>query len=234
MEDAETPPPWDGAKGAGQKLLRPDLYKQVLVDQDIYARMPQLVAQQVEYSLTGDAADGGEASGQDSDGAFIAGIARAASPALAACLRASLGSFYESLAAGPGRPTAIEIGRVKACLRADGVPAGVGVFHKGMPVFFWLLLEQDWESILTPLLPENWLRTQSESVIDQIYAKLQTDEPTPPIRISLADLKASLRGADGLNAVVRIIDAPSAIRRSASPRSLAPHTNGTSNFVLSI
>ena len=34
--------------------------------------------------------------------------------------------------------------------------------------------------------------------------------------------------------LVRIMDAPSLIRRSASPRSLAPQTNGTLNWCLSI
>ena len=34
--------------------------------------------------------------------------------------------------------------------------------------------------------------------------------------------------------LVRIMDAPSAIRRSASPRFFAPHTNGTSNWFLSM
>ena len=33
---------------------------------------------------------------------------------------------------------------------------------------------------------------------------------------------------------VRIIAAPSAMRRSASPRSVAPHTNGTLKFHLSM
>lgn len=59
---------------------------------------------------------------------------------------------------------------------------------------------------------------------------------------NVADLLLDLAHmAHGLNdvararlALVRIIVAPSATRRSASPRSRAPQTNGTSNWVLSM
>jgi hypothetical protein len=76
-----------------------------------------------------------------------------------------------------------------------------------MPIFFWMLSEQDWQAILTALLPPDWLRAQFESVIDQVYGDLQAGQTTSAIKIPMADLKARLSGEEGFNAVVQLIDA---------------------------
>jgi hypothetical protein len=184
--------------GVQQKLLAPDLYKQVLVEQNVYTRLPKLVAEQLDYNTSG---------GSDSDQAFIASIIKAASPALTTCLETSLGpAAYADIENAARQPTRSEISAVKACLRSDGVPTSVAASHNGIPVFFWMLSEQDWQAVLTSLLPPDWLKAQSEKVIDQVYADLQSGNRSS-ITISLTDLKTRLKGSEGLDAVTRLIDA---------------------------
>ena len=184
--------------GAQQKLLAPDPYKQVLVEQNVYNRLPRLVAEQLDYNTS---------TGSDSDQAFIASIIKVASPALTSCLETSLGpSAYADMENAARQPTMSEVSAVKACLRADGVPTSVATSHNGIPVFFWMLSEPDWQAVLTSLLPPDWLKAQSESVIDQIYAEVQSGDRRP-ITISLTDVKTRLKGSEGLDAITRLIDA---------------------------
>jgi hypothetical protein len=76
-----------------------------------------------------------------------------------------------------------------------------------MPIFFWMLSEEDWQAILTTLLPPDWLRAQFENAFDQLYADLQADRSGSGIKIPMADLKARVNGAEGFNAVLRLIEA---------------------------
>ena len=193
---------------AEQAFLRPDLYKKVMVQQGVYERLPELVAEQLVYSSSvipsGDEQDGETAS----DRSFLAQIVAVASPALTSCLQTELGpSAYADLGAASRQATAAETNLVKGCLRANGVPVALADTHGGMPIFFWMLSEQDWQAILAALLPPDWLRAQSESVIDQVYRDLQAGQPTSAIKIHMGDLKARLTGEEGFNAVVQLIDA---------------------------
>jgi hypothetical protein len=191
-----------------QKLLQPGLYKDVMVQQNIYARVPELAAEQIVYSST--LVPTGEENGDEaaSDQALIVRIIALASPALSSCLQTELGpSAYADLGAASRSPSAVEAEDVKACLRANGVPAELADTHGGMPIFFWMLSEQDWQKTLETLLPPEWLQAQFESVIDQIYADLRSDQDREAVKIPMADLKARLQGEDGFDAIVALLEA---------------------------
>lgn len=189
-----------------QKLLQPGTYKQVLVEQDVYRRLPGLIAEQIELGGSMDATDRAGGSGSTSGRDFIARIFTSASPALGSCLQDGLGdSAYEDLRLASRVATSPELDRVKACLKIYGVPSSAADTEAGMPIFFWVLSADDWHTVLTPLLPPEWLQTQAESVIDQAFAAAESDEEHPVIRIPLADLKARLAGEEGYAAVVQLI-----------------------------
>ena len=60
---------------------------------------------------------------------------------------------------------------------------------------------------MTALLPPEWLQTQTESIVDQLYATLRSDQSNPSLSIPLADLKARLQGDQGYAVVVQVLNA---------------------------
>ncbi len=60
---------------------------------------------------------------------------------------------------------------------------------------------EDWKRIFSTILTPDWLQTQTESVIDQVFAYLNNKAPTLTIKISMLDLKARLLGEEG-NAII--------------------------------
>jgi hypothetical protein len=188
-------------------FLEPGLYKRAMVEQDVYERVPELGAEQIVYSSTAHPAGEEREDEEPSEQTLIATTIALASPELTACLQGELGPIpYAALAADSRPPTETETGQVKSCLRMHGVPAGLADTHDGMPIYFWMLTEEDWQTILEALLPPEWLQAQFESAIDQVYEALKGDGDGA-VEISMADLKARILGDDGFNAVVALMKA---------------------------
>jgi hypothetical protein len=74
------------------------------------------------------------------------------------------------------------------------------------PDYFKNMNAEHWELVLREILTPDWLQTQSESVIDQLFDYLESDEETPSISISLVDIKSRLMGSDGVETVLKIIE----------------------------
>jgi hypothetical protein len=193
-----------------RSFLEPDLYKRAMVEQDVYQRLPDLVAEQLVYGSTarptGEEAENGDEGDGSSEESFYAQTMALASPELTSCLEGELGPLaYGELAADERPPTEAETEQFKGCLRIHGVPAQLADTHDGMPIYFWMLTEEDWQAILTALLPAEWLQTQIESVIDQVYEALHGDGST--VMIPMADLKERIAGDDGFDAVLALMEA---------------------------
>jgi hypothetical protein len=76
-------------------------------------------------------------------------------------------------------------------------------------VYLLLLDETEWESILINLINPDWMQSQTENVIDQIFTIL-LNSPDPintPIKVSLLDVKSRLGGQEGSQAFNQILDA---------------------------
>lgn len=67
------------------------------------------------------------------------------------------------------------------------------------------LSQEEYEMVLADLLPAAWLREQSESVIDQFFAYIDSDEPDLSLTISMAQVKQRITGQEGLLAVMRLV-----------------------------
>jgi hypothetical protein len=78
---------------------------------------------------------------------------------------------------------------------------------EGMPVYFWVLTESDWNGVMTALLPPDLVRRQVEAAIDQFAGAIQSGRGSPLVQISLADFKTRVGGPQGLAAVEALIDA---------------------------
>lgn len=76
----------------------------------------------------------------------------------------------------------------------------------GAPEYFQNMDADQWELLLGEILSVNYLQEQTESVIDQFFKFLESDETTPSISISLVDLKARLLGRNGVDTVLKIVD----------------------------
>lgn len=183
----------------GRELLQPGLYKDALVAQNVYQRLPTLAAQQIVYA---------SGSASASDRAFIANLIDSASGQPGSCVEAALGpSAYADLRSSSRPPTPAELDQIKACVRASGAPSTVSQTVDGMPVFFWLLTTSDWNGVLTALLPPDWARIQAESAIDQAGAMVESGQIEPVVEISMAEVKTRVAGPEGLAAVERTIQA---------------------------
>jgi hypothetical protein len=146
---------------AGRQITDPGLYKRILVEQRLYARLPRLVAEQAIFLGT-----------------------------------------YQPCVENPQDPR---------CL-AEGSPGEDEPSEQGGPPSFFLNLDQeDYEVIVSDLLPPEWLQTQIESAIDQAFAIFRSngapsEAPAEAvIKIPLKDLKARLTGEAGLHAFLQIL-----------------------------
>ena len=182
----------------GQELLQPALYKDALISQNVYARVPELAAQQIVYAGTGAA----------SNRTFLASVFDSASTSVSSCLEGSLGSAaYQELRALSRSATASELDLIKTCLRANGAPSTVSETVEGVPVYFWVLTESDWNGVMMSLLPPDLVRAQVETAIDQVAGAIKSGRSSPLVQISLADFKRRVGGPQGLAAVEALIDA---------------------------
>ena len=111
-------------------------------------------------------------------------------------------STYQPCVENPQDPRCLAEGEGQ-----ENDPSGQG----GPPAFFMALEQEDYEVIVSDLLPPEWLQTQVESAIDQVFAIfLSTGETTVApseavIKIPLAELKTRLTGEAGLHAFLQIL-----------------------------
>jgi hypothetical protein len=131
--------------------LNPDTYKTVLDKQEIYDRLPAILAEQIAYSMT-----------------------------------------YNPCLENP-----------EECEREDS-EEDEGF---GPPAYFKNLSTDDWEQMLSLILTPEWTKSEMESVLDQFFAFLNSDEEQLRITISLTGLKANLTGQKGMEFIRILVNA---------------------------
>ncbi|MBM3143793.1 MAG: hypothetical protein FJ010_02245 [Chloroflexi bacterium] len=179
----------------GRQLFDPDLYKRALVEQGVYEKFPALVADQMTFQL---------AYAEKRAGTDIENMT--ASPELEACLRGALGDeAFEAIAAFEREPDDAEIEGMKPCFAQYGETESDG--GGGPPPGLATLTPADWEAILSHLIPSAWMQAQTESLIDQAFASLESDGPAPPITISLTALREHLAGGAAVEAFLQVVRA---------------------------
>ncbi len=200
----------------GRQLLAPQVYKQALAGQDFYQRLPALLGEQLTRQMTYNPcvenpedprcqAEGD--SGEAPPDAFTR-IVLTASGELRTCLAQALSAeAFAAITSGQRPPAADEVQQIRPCLREHGLPAAMVSNEGGPPLYFLLLDGHDWEIIFSELLPAPWFQTQTEAVIDQLFAWLPSDQPALSLMISTREFRENLAGEGGQHMIRQLLAA---------------------------
>lgn len=183
-------------------MVNAEPVKKALAEQDIYSRLPEIVAAALtDESLKNPCAQNPLACSMDG-----------ASPELQTCLTDVLGSAaYEEIGSGSRLPTDQELTLAQPCLDQFGTPAAENPPSSsegsvsGMPPFFQHLKSEDWQAIITILLPAQELRAMTDDVLDQLFAYL--NGAADSVFVPLHDLKIRLSGDAGTALIDQLISA---------------------------
>ena len=75
----------------------------------------------------------------------------------------------------------------------------------GPPSYFQALSEEDWETLLTELLPSGWLEEQLDDLVHNLIDSIRSGSEELTVAISLLDLKENLTGEAGVDAISQLL-----------------------------
>ena len=204
------------------QVFNASLYKNALVGQNIYTRLPEIIGLALtSSSLNNPCALSPLACSMDG-----------ASPELETCLKTALGvDAYQAIASGQRAPSDAEGQLAQSCLDQYGVnkasssQSGQGGSSGGMPPFFKNLSAADWQAFITILLPPDELKTMVENTLDQVVAYINgnTDQAT----LSLVSFKERLAGQTGKDLIAQLIRSEPA----CTPQVLLAILSGTGEMI---
>jgi hypothetical protein len=182
------------------KVFDAALYKNALVQQNIYTRLPEIIGVALtSSSLRNPCTQNPLACSMDG-----------ASPELQTCLTTALGqAAYQAIGSGQRNPSDAEVKLAQPCLDQFGSPqtsnpqSGSGG-PGGMPAFFQNLSAANWQSLVTIVLPPDELKAMTESTLDQLFAFLNGETNT--VAIPLDKLKERLAGTSGANLFMQLLN----------------------------
>lgn len=177
-------------------LLNAGTYKEALTRQQVYTRLPRILAGQLIVLINNNPCAVNPLQCQNIPTVFTD------------CARATLGSQrYTTLVSGYDMPTEAEFQQLQTCedkvdpdLRFQQSEANA---PNGFPVLFKTLNINNMESLISSVLPTDELQTITENLLDQTFAYADGKQNT--IAISMVSLKQRIAGAAGLEATLQII-----------------------------
>lgn len=75
----------------------------------------------------------------------------------------------------------------------------------GPPSYFQALSEEDWETLLTELLPADWLENQLHDMVHNLIESIRSGSGDMAVGISLLELKEHLTGESGVEALTQLL-----------------------------
>lgn len=177
-----------------RRLLSAATYKNALSQQQVYARIPRVIAEQIILSVNYHPCTENPLSCED------------ASPEFLDCARNQLGADRtNALTGGQGLPTADELTRIQPCLEKFPLKSGDGGNAGEPSPFIKNLSVANWETIIGTLFPPDALRRTFENLIDQVFAYLNGRQET--VTLNLVDFKNRLAGQAGLDSLLELLRA---------------------------
>lgn len=180
---------------ADRRLLDSGTYKRALAEQQVYTRMPRILAEQLVTTM-----------GYNPCAANPL-VCEGAPPEFHTCALQALGEEkYDSLAANFENPTEADRRLIQPCMDQYGVGQQAGVEASGgPPPFMKSLGVAEWETIIAAVLPPAELKAMAEETLDQVFAYLDGRQETASL--SMVALKNHIAGPAGLKAVLGIVRA---------------------------
>lgn len=178
-----------------RRLLDSGTYKRVLAEQQVYARMPRILAEQLVTTMGYNPCAANPLVCED------------APPEFHTCARQALDEErYDILAANLEHPTEADLRLIRPCVDLYGVGQQADVEASGGPPPFMKSFGMaEWETIIAALFPPEELKAMAEETLDQVFAYLDGRQDTASI--SMVALKNRIAGPAGLEAVLGIIRA---------------------------
>ena len=119
-------------------------------------------------------------------------------------------NFYDSLPAIAAEQIRYAMG-FNPCLEnpdnCEGDAPDPGATSGGPPGYFQALSQNDWELLLTGLLPPDWLEEQVQSITGDLFDYLDKGEGELSISISMVEMKEHLGGEEGVRALAGVLSA---------------------------
>jgi hypothetical protein len=198
------------------QMFNARLYKNALVTQNIYSRLPEIVGAAITSNVL---------SNPCARNQLVCSM-DGASPELQTCLTTALGTAaYQAIGSGARTPTSTELRLAQPCLDqyGKGINSQSGTGGSGMPSFLQNLTAADWQAMLTILLPPDTLKSMTESTLDQMFAYLNGEAAS--VSVPLVTLKQHLLGPSGANLILQLLNS----QQPCSKEDLAQLTSGMSN-----
>jgi hypothetical protein len=177
-------------------LLNPTAYINALATQQVYAKLPQIIIEQLVAAINYDPCQ--------SDPLSCAGK----SPEFISCARAALGDTrYETLSLNPVRLTEADKLHLEVCLNHYGAslqsqPGGQNPLGDLAP-FVRVLGVANLKVMLSQLMPADELQSMTEDTVNQVFAYVNGQQDTAAI--SLVDLKQRISSPAGMDSLLGII-----------------------------
>jgi hypothetical protein len=203
-----------------RQMFNANLYKNALAEQNIYERFPSTLGIILTSSISFNPCAGNPMACED------------ISPELKACYEQAVGNErYITLAGGQDQPTDAEQARIQACLDQYDSPAQTATLGGSgggnwMPSFLQNLTAENWQAILTILLPPDNLQTMTESTLDQMFAYLNGETDT--VTVPLDKLKERLTDPAGIDLIMQLINSQPPCTEQVLEQ-LVQMVSGTSN-----
>jgi hypothetical protein len=184
------------AVNADRRLLNAATYKNILTSQQVYARMPRILAELLITTMTYQPCEANPL------------LCEGASQQFLDCVKNKLGNpLFSELNQSGATMTTVQKEKIQSCLDSYGpslTPSDGGSTQSGgPPLFFKSLSVTDWENIITAILPPETLKAITEDTLNQLFAFMNGQQDS--VTISFVPLKQQLSGPAGVDAIVAII-----------------------------
>ncbi|OQY32893.1 MAG: hypothetical protein B6I38_04085 [Anaerolineaceae bacterium 4572_5.1] len=172
-----------------------DVYKEALLDEEIYARLPGLIGEQLVSSMNFDPC---------AYSLITCGLEQR-SYSIDVCLEDRLGEeAYKSITNFEREPTGVENRRADSCFEEYGFPKPAAE-EGGASAYTENMTAKDWELLIAVLVPPEEMKAMAEEALDETFNYLNGRGLSA--EVSLVRIKDRLHGEEGTEAAMQFLSA---------------------------